>query len=257
MTEATEQLNQARLAACARLKTPRDAPKRQFSGEESMILPKRCPARPWRLAFAELDGRIESVKKTLDGLLLKYTDQHPDVVVARNSSRRVGSPEVAKSRFGARRRCGPVRQGQRHPAGVSVQPGVPADALSGRGGGQRCILRPASAEYELQSQRRTRYATSSRNRIHPAQPGLRRQNKKTTMDWWPVGVGHHGRRDGATSALRTSASSIRRRCRQALRAQPSADDARRGFGCLLGLPQCRFLISQIRRYSRTSRCCVR
>ena len=31
----------------------------------------------------ELDGRIESVKKSLDGLLQKYTDRHPDVVGAR------------------------------------------------------------------------------------------------------------------------------------------------------------------------------
>ena len=83
VADATEQLNQARLAL-REAENSRDALKRQFSGEDSMILPERMSSASLAsVSVPELDGRIESQKKSLDALLLKYTDQHPDVVAAR------------------------------------------------------------------------------------------------------------------------------------------------------------------------------
>jgi uncharacterized protein involved in exopolysaccharide biosynthesis len=83
MADATEQLNQARLAL-REAENSRDALKRQFSGEDSMILPERMSSASLAsVSVPELDGRIESQKKSLDALLLRYTDQHPDVVAAR------------------------------------------------------------------------------------------------------------------------------------------------------------------------------
>ncbi len=83
MSEVSEQLNQAKLAL-REAENSRDALKRQLSGEESVALPeKMSSASLASMPVPELDDRIESMKKSLDGLLLKYTDKHPDVVGAR------------------------------------------------------------------------------------------------------------------------------------------------------------------------------
>jgi len=83
MAEVNEQLNQARLAL-REAENSRDVLKRQLSGEDSIVLPEKMSgASLAAVPLPELDGRIESVKKSLDGLLQKYTDRHPDVVGAR------------------------------------------------------------------------------------------------------------------------------------------------------------------------------
>ena len=83
ITEVSEQLNQAKLAL-REAENSRDVLKRQLSGEESIVLPEKMSgASLAAVPLPELDGRIEAVKKTLDGLLQKYTDKHPDVVGAR------------------------------------------------------------------------------------------------------------------------------------------------------------------------------
>jgi polysaccharide chain length determinant protein (PEP-CTERM system associated) len=85
MNEAGEQLNQARLAL-REAENSRDALKRQIVGEEPVLLPDNVSSAALAaVSVPELDGRIEALKKALDGLLQRYTDQHPDVVGARKT----------------------------------------------------------------------------------------------------------------------------------------------------------------------------
>lgn len=83
MNETGEQLNQAKLAL-REAENSRDALKRQLTGEEPVLLPENpSSATLATVSVPELDGRIEALKKSLDGLLQRFTDQHPDVVGTR------------------------------------------------------------------------------------------------------------------------------------------------------------------------------
>ncbi|MDD3352533.1 XrtA system polysaccharide chain length determinant [Zoogloea sp.] len=83
MTAAKEQLEQARLAL-SEAENSRDALKRQLVGEEPVFLPDNPSSSALAtVSVPDLDGRIDTLKKSLDGLLQRYTDQHPDVVGAR------------------------------------------------------------------------------------------------------------------------------------------------------------------------------
>ncbi|MBN9694682.1 MAG: chain length-determining protein [Zoogloea sp.] len=83
MTDASEQLGQARLAL-REAENARDTLKRQLVGEEPVLLPDNpSSAVLSTVSMPELDGRIEVQKKALDGLLQRFTEQHPDVVGAR------------------------------------------------------------------------------------------------------------------------------------------------------------------------------
>jgi polysaccharide chain length determinant protein (PEP-CTERM system associated) len=83
MTALGEDLNAARLALRA-AEQSRDALKREVAGEDPVFLPDAAagPA-PGAGPPSELDARIDSLKRNLDELLRKYTDQHPDVVGTR------------------------------------------------------------------------------------------------------------------------------------------------------------------------------
>ena len=60
----------------------RDALRRQIVGEEPVMLPDNS-ALASSASIPEIDGRIESLKRNLDGLLQRFTEQHPDVVGTR------------------------------------------------------------------------------------------------------------------------------------------------------------------------------
>lgn len=60
----------------------RDALKRQIVGEEPSLLPD-TPEMNAGVSVPEIDGRIDTLKRNLDGLLQRYTDLHPDVVGTR------------------------------------------------------------------------------------------------------------------------------------------------------------------------------
>ena len=60
----------------------RDALKRQILGEEPVLLPD-APEVTSGISVPEIDGRIESLKRNLDGLLQRFTDLHPDVIGTR------------------------------------------------------------------------------------------------------------------------------------------------------------------------------
>jgi len=74
----TEDLNSARLELRA-AEQSRDALKRELAGEEPVFLPDDN-ATAVRAPLPEIDVRVEGLKKQLDELRRKYTDEHPDVV---------------------------------------------------------------------------------------------------------------------------------------------------------------------------------
>jgi polysaccharide chain length determinant protein (PEP-CTERM system associated) len=79
MNTLGEQLNAAKLELRA-AEQSRDALKRELAGEEPVFLPETTPAVPQASGSSELDARIEALKKNMDELLRRYTEQHPDVV---------------------------------------------------------------------------------------------------------------------------------------------------------------------------------
>jgi polysaccharide chain length determinant protein (PEP-CTERM system associated) len=58
----------------------RDAYKLQLAGEQPMLVPNDLDAVGNREVAPELDARIAALRRDLDSLLRKYTDQHPDVI---------------------------------------------------------------------------------------------------------------------------------------------------------------------------------
>jgi polysaccharide chain length determinant protein (PEP-CTERM system associated) len=65
----------------------RDALRRQVAGEDPLLLSDRADPAPGSAAgvdpLADLDARADALRRNLDELLRKYTDQHPDVVGTR------------------------------------------------------------------------------------------------------------------------------------------------------------------------------
>lgn len=78
IAEVSGQLNQARLEL-REAENSRDALKRQIAGEDPVLLPE-TPSAVSQISIPEIDGRIEALKKNLDALLQRYTEEHPDVV---------------------------------------------------------------------------------------------------------------------------------------------------------------------------------
>lgn len=74
------QLQQAQLEL-REAENARDSLQRQLVGEDPVLLPQTPPASA--VSIPEIDGRIDTLKRNLDELLLRYTDQHPDVVGTR------------------------------------------------------------------------------------------------------------------------------------------------------------------------------
>lgn len=79
--DAVEALEQAKLDL-REAENSRDAIKRQIVGEDPVLLPD-TEEDAAGVSMPEIDGRIELLKRSLDGLLTRYTDLHPDVINAR------------------------------------------------------------------------------------------------------------------------------------------------------------------------------
>jgi polysaccharide chain length determinant protein (PEP-CTERM system associated) len=83
LSELTNQLNHSRLEL-REAENSRDALKRELSGEEPILLPDDTPASvSSSIPVPEIDGRLDALKKSLDGLAQRYTDQHPDVITVK------------------------------------------------------------------------------------------------------------------------------------------------------------------------------
>ena len=81
LSEVTAELERAKLEL-REAENSRDALKRQIVGEEPLIS-QEGPGDTSGISVPEIDGRIESLKRNLDGLLQRFTDLHPDVVGTR------------------------------------------------------------------------------------------------------------------------------------------------------------------------------
>jgi polysaccharide chain length determinant protein (PEP-CTERM system associated) len=80
---ASEKLNQAQLELRA-AEQSRDALKQELTGEEPVFLPDGQVGGGSQVGIVpELDARIDALKKNVDELLRRYTDEHPDVVGTR------------------------------------------------------------------------------------------------------------------------------------------------------------------------------
>jgi len=102
MGSLAESLNAAKLELHA-AEQSRDALKRQLAGEEPVFLPE-APSAAGGLV-PELDSRIDALKKSLDELLRRYTDQHPDVIQSRRLIEQL--EEERKREIAARFKPGP------------------------------------------------------------------------------------------------------------------------------------------------------
>ncbi len=74
------QLDQARLELREAVNS-RDSLQRQLQGEEPILLPQTPNASG--VSIPEIDGRIDAMRKNLDGLLQRFTESHPDVIGTR------------------------------------------------------------------------------------------------------------------------------------------------------------------------------
>jgi polysaccharide chain length determinant protein (PEP-CTERM system associated) len=81
LSELTNELAKSRLAL-KEAENSRDALRRQIIGEEPVLLPEAA-GTDFSVSLPEIDGRIDTQKRNLDGLLQRYTEKHPDVIGAR------------------------------------------------------------------------------------------------------------------------------------------------------------------------------
>lgn len=86
--EISRQLDTARLEL-REAENARDAAKKQFDAERgggsggSLVTQSLLQESAISVATPEIDARIEAQKRALDGLLQRYTEQHPDIVSTR------------------------------------------------------------------------------------------------------------------------------------------------------------------------------
>jgi len=113
MTALGEELNAARSALRA-AEQSRDALKREVAGEDPVFLPESPVGPAGAATVSELDARIDGLKRNLDELLRRYTDQHPDVVGTRRVIAQL--EEEKKAEAEARRKAAAERPAGRAPS---------------------------------------------------------------------------------------------------------------------------------------------
>lgn len=81
MDEMSGELSKARLEL-REAENKRDELRRQIAGEEAVLVSPSADPGPKSLT-PELDARLDTLKRNLDGLLQRYTEDHPDVLGAK------------------------------------------------------------------------------------------------------------------------------------------------------------------------------
>ena len=115
MSEMNAQLGQAR-QELREAERARDAFKRGLASEEAAVESRSGASGSAGMMIAEVDTRIEAQKRSLDTLLQKYTDAHPDVQGARRVIRELEDQRrelVAASRREGTSVIQPATTGQR------------------------------------------------------------------------------------------------------------------------------------------------
>jgi len=118
LSELTQQLNRSRLEL-REAENSRDALKKELSGEEPVLLPEDTPAAAAAASSVpvpEIDGRLDALKKNLDALSQRYTDQHPDVVIVKRQIKELEEQKVQV--LAARKKAAASATG---PKGTSLQ----------------------------------------------------------------------------------------------------------------------------------------
>ncbi len=82
MTEVNNQLNQARLEL-NEAQRAREALLRRLESDDMAVRPGVATPSETNAQIAEIEARLETMKKNLDTLLQRYTESHPDVVGTR------------------------------------------------------------------------------------------------------------------------------------------------------------------------------
>ena len=94
LSDLTAQLNRAQLEL-REAENSRDALKRELAGEDPLLLPEdNTPALANTVAVPEFDGRLDALRKSLDALSQRYTDQHPDVIAVKRQIKEVEEQKI-------------------------------------------------------------------------------------------------------------------------------------------------------------------
>ena len=199
--DISTQLSQARLEL-REAENSRDALKRQILGEEPVLLPDSAPDSAAGASVPEIDGRIEVLKKNLDTILLRYTDQHPDVAATK---RVIADLEEQKRQILAAR-AKAVKPGA--PAATSINSNpvyqqlkvslaeseATVAALQHAGGRIRDTLRAAQGFGEARA--------AGRGRVRAAEPRLRHQQEELRKPRRPSRIRRDRRRHGGVRGRR-------------------------------------------------------
>jgi polysaccharide chain length determinant protein (PEP-CTERM system associated) len=116
MSKVSEDLRDARLELEEALRS-RDTLKRQLADEDERppsLLPGADASSP-AAATPEIDARIATLNKSLDEMLLKYTEAHPDVINARRVMK-----ELEEQRDAERKRIGEELEKRKRAGGASA-----------------------------------------------------------------------------------------------------------------------------------------
>jgi polysaccharide chain length determinant protein (PEP-CTERM system associated) len=119
MTTLGEELNVARMALRA-AEQSRDALKREVAGEDPVFLPDAPLGPAGAPVVSELDARIDGLKRNLDELLRRYTDQHPDVVGTRRVLAQL--EEEKRAEIEARKKAAAEKPAGKAPVTASTNP---------------------------------------------------------------------------------------------------------------------------------------
>lgn len=144
MSQVGEQLKGARMDLRA-AEQSRDALKRELSGKDGEA-PAAAPQSETGMV-PELDVRIDAMKKSLDDLLLRYTEQHPDVIGTR---RLIGELEQQRKKEIEIRR----KAAAENPSAPGVNPMVQAFRMAqAESEANVASLRAKVSEYEAEYKR--------------------------------------------------------------------------------------------------------